>query len=546
MTRRDSRIRPDSRLTAGEVERNEANGSWGRVTLRSFLSDAAERWPERTATVGYAQGRVDPAATFTYAQLDAHVSQLAAGLREMGSGPGDVVAVMLPNRVEFGALIFAINEIGATYTGIPATYGAREVGQILGQSHARVAVAEAGRPLAIVRGLRDSLALEHVVVLGEDELPGDAGAGELAYAELAAAQGGARADDPAAIAQLGYTSGTTGAPKGVMNTAQTLDAILRNWVAHVGGPSALGDPLVNLIASPVGHHTGFCWGVLLTAHLGGTAVFLDRWQPAVGAQVIEEQGVTTMFCAPTFVQDLVGLGDPRLRSTSLELITIAGAPIPRSLPAAASEALGCRICPAWGMTEYAIAVSWAPQLGEEAQQTEGVAVAGAEVRVVSAAGEPLAPDTVGELEMRGAGLFIGYHEQPEANADAFEDGWFRTGDTATIGANGYVTLVGRSKDIVIRGGENIPVADVESVLFDHPLVRDLAIVGVPDERLGQRACVVVVPAPGEPPTLADLCGHLGEQGVSKRYWPERLELVDELPKTPSGKVRKVELRERYA
>jgi cyclohexanecarboxylate-CoA ligase len=198
------------------------------------------------------------------------------------------------------------------------------------------------------------------------------------------------------------------------------------------------------------------------------------------------------------------------------------------------------------MTEYAIAISWAPSLGPQAQQTDGVAVPRAEIRVVDDHGLVAAPDAVGELEIRGAGLFIGYHEQPDANARALDEGWFRTGDTATVDPDGYVRLVGRSKDIVIRGGENIPVVEVESLLFDHPKVRDLAIIGVPDARLGQRACLIVVPEDGEPPSLAELCTHLLDQGLSKRFLPERLELVGALPKTPSGKIRKVELRERYS
>ena len=542
MTRGDARIRPDSRLTAAEVAEHESSGAWRRRSLRALLRDAAQRHPERVAAVGYRAGSLDAASAVTYAELDALASGLAAGLGQLGVGPGDVVAVMLPNRVEFGALIFAINEAGATYTGIPAGYGAREVRQILGQSEAKVVVVQDGAALEIVRGLREGLpALAHVVVLG-----GAAAARERRYESLLAA-GAEPHDDFASVAHVGFTSGTSGAPKGVMNTAQTLEAVLRNWVAHVGGPGTLGHPVVNLIASPVGHHTGFCWGVLLSAQLGGTAVYLDRWDPAVGARIMREQRVTTMFSAPTFVQDLVAAGDPGVRERgALRMIAIAGAPIPRSLPAVAGEALGCTVCPAWGMTEYAIALSWAPALGGAAQLTDGAPVPGAEIRVVSDARALARPGEVGHLQVRGAGLFIGYHRRPEANAEAFDGGWFRTGDTATVTPEGLVMLVGRSKDIVIRGGENIPVAEIESLLFDHPKVRDLAIIGVPDERLGQRACAVVVPSSGGPPTLDELCAHLLAQGVSRRFLPERLELVPSLPKTASGKIRKVELREAFA
>jgi cyclohexanecarboxylate-CoA ligase len=534
----DPRLRPDSRLSEAEIAACESSGAWRRHSLRRLLADAAERHPERVASAGYRDGRLDPDSVLSYAELDLLVSRVTAGLRELGAGPGRVVAAMLPNRVEFGALIFAINGTGATYTGIPASYGRREVEQILAGSEATIAVVEDGQPREIVDALRPRLpALEHVVVVGP---------GERTWAELVAHPPAQPSDDFASVCHVGFTSGTTGAPKGVMNTAQTLEAILRKWVEHVGGTATLGDPFVNLIASPVGHHTGFCWGVLLSAYLGGTAVYLDRWHPATAARAIQERGATAMFCAPTFVQDLIETVDADFAESSpLELITVAGAPIPRSLPEVAQRALGCLVCPAWGMTEYAIAISWAPALGEDAQLTDGAPVAGARARVVRPDGDPAPPGEVGELEIQGAGLFIGYHGKPEENARCFRRGWFRTGDTALVDAEGRVRLVGRTKDIVIRGGENIPVVEVESLLFDHPMVRDLAIVGVADARLGQRACAVVVPVSDAALTLDELCAHLLERGLSKRFLPERLELVEDLPKTASGKIRKVELRERF-
>ena len=544
----DPRIRPDSRLTSADIVAHERSGEWQRRSLRSLLRDAARAHPERLAAVGYRNGSASASATLTYLEFDELATRVAAGIRAIGIGSGDVVVVMLPNRIEFGALIFAINEVGATYSGIPATYGPREVEQVARQGHARLAVVEEGPPLDTFRALRDRLpALEHVVAVPVGDAAPVLEAREQAWEDLLRERAGAASDDPASICHIGFTSGTTGTPKGVMNTAQTLEAILRYWLAHVGGAAALGDPVVNLIASPIGHHTGFCWGVVLCAYVGGTGIYLDRWQPAVALDVIRERGVTTMFCAPTFVQDLGEAAPSGFAETSpLEMITVAGAPVPRSLPDRAGGALGCLICPAWGMTEYAIAISWAPSLGREAQQTDGVPVAGARARVTDPDGQALPLGSVGELEIRGAGLFIGYHDRPEENARSFHDGWFRTGDTAVIDDAGRVRLVGRSKDIVIRGGENIPVVEVESLLFTHPKVRDLAIIGVPDSRLGQRACAVVVPAHGAAPRLDELCVHLLGQGLSKRFLPERLEIVPELPKTPSGKIRKVELRERFS
>jgi cyclohexanecarboxylate-CoA ligase len=195
------------------------------------------------------------------------------------------------------------------------------------------------------------------------------------------------------------------------------------------------------------------------------------------------------------------------------------------------------------MTEFGIGISCAPHLPAAAQLTDGVPVPGCEARVVTPDGRAGGAGETGGLQIRGPGLFLGYIGRPDATAEAIDaEGWFATGDVAQLGADGTITLQGRTKDIVIRGGENIPVVEVESLLFEHPGVVAAAVVGVPDERLGERACAVVVPAPGAHPDLDELCAYLSDRGLSKHFLPERLELVPQLPMTASGKVRKVELR----
>ncbi|HYH31736.1 MAG TPA: AMP-binding protein [Pseudonocardia sp.] len=539
-------LRPDSRLTPELIAEYTATGLWVDEPLRVLLSDAAQRHPDRVAAVGHREGASEP-QRLTYAELDRRVHQLACGLAALGVGPGDAVAVMLPNWVEFAALIFAINEVGAVYTGIPPAYGERELRVILRRSGARVLVVpgdfRGGGQLDLARRLRPELdALEHVVVVGGPAAPAG---GELPFDTLLdAPDRGFPPVDPAALCHVGFTSGTTGEPKGVMNTSQTLSAVMRNWTAHVGAEH-LGDPMVNLIASPVGHHTGFLWGVLLTTYQAGTGVYLDRWEPERAAGVIAAEGVTALFGAPTFLQDLLRTSLADRPDGPLRIAVLAGAPVPRSLPEVAGAAFGCDVCPAWGMTEFGIGISCAPHLPAAVQLTDGVPVAGCEARVLTADGRAGGAGESGELQIRGAGLFLGYLGRPDATAEAIDaDGWFTTGDVAQRGADGSIVLQGRTKDIVIRGGENIPVVDVESLLFEHPDVVAAAVVGVPDERLGERACAVVVPAPGARPTLDALCTYLSDRGLSKHFLPERLELVTQLPMTASGKVRKVELRAR--
>ncbi|WP_051580835.1 AMP-binding protein [Pseudonocardia acaciae] len=496
------------------------------MTLRSLLTDAARHAPDRTAAIG--------ADRLTYADLDTLAHDYATGLAQLGVTPGDRVAVMLPNQIEFPALIFAILELGAVYTGIPVAYGERDVETILRRAAPTVLVTSAA---ATARRVLPRLATPPTLVVAYDAQPR-----EIPLAELPVS-GNRRYGTPShsrIVCHIGFTSGTTGEPKGVMNSHATLHAVLSNFARHAE-VARLADPFVNLVASPVGHHTGFLWGVLLTTYLRGTAVYLDRWNPHRAAEVITEHGVTALFGAPTFLHDLLAtdLG----ADCPLALAVLAGAPIPRELPAVAGERFGAEVCPAWGMTEYGIGVSWSPALPADARRTDGVAVPGCEVGVVAADGRPAAPGEVGELRIRGEGLFLGYYQRPDADAEAFEDGWFRTGDTAAISPEGYLSLRGRSKDLIIRGGENIPVADVESLLYEHPDVAGVAVVGVPDDRLGERACAVVVPADRRP-ALDELCGYLLAHGVSKHFLPERLELVDALPMTSSGKVKKAELRSR--
>ena len=540
--------RPESRLTPELVEKYQAEGAWRDVALGNYLAEAAATTPDRLAAVSVDGQTGERIGSVSYADMTTMADRLAGGLSRLGVGPGDAVCVMLPNRLEFGALIYALVRLGAVYSGISVSYGHKDVAFIVQRTRAKVLVVSSGfrstNHVDMVREMYpETPELEHVVVLGEDvpEEPGWLSFGELGAAEPLEQPPEV---DPGSLVHIGFTSGTTGEPKGVMNTHQTLDAVRRRWVEHVG-EEALGTPAVNLIASPVGHHTGFLWGALLSASVGGTAVYLDRWKPQVAAEVIRREEVTLMFGAPTFLQDLMRL--PELGPgtfPSLHMICIPGAPIPRKLIPKARETLGCFICPAWGMTEWGIGISGSPRLPQErVEATDGVPIEGCEVRVMETPDKQAELEQEGELQIRGAGLFVGYYERPEFTEEEIVDGWFKTGDQATVHEDGYVSLLGRTKDIIIRGGENIPVYELENSLYRHPVVVDAAVIGVPDERLGERACAVLVLEQDEHLSLDDVKRFLLDEGISKHFLPERLELIDALPKTSTGKVRKVELRQ---
>jgi cyclohexanecarboxylate-CoA ligase len=518
---------------------------WRNRPLASYLADAAAVDPEKLGLVAHSAGG---RTALTYREYEEQTARVARGLAELGVEAGEVVAVQLPNWWQFGPLIYGIQRLGAVYTGIGVAYRSRETRFILERTEARVVVIPARfrgfDHVEMMRELRAQLPrLEHVVVV-EGEPPAEAG--WLSFDRLRAEPSGPRPEvDPNALAHIGFSSGTTGEPKGIMNSSNTLDAVLENFIRIHDG--LMDGHLVDLIPSPITHHTGFLWGVLMSARVGGTAVLMDGWSADRALEVIEQERVTGLWSAATFLQDL--MNSPRLGSTdlsSLEFMCIPGAPIPRSLVPGARERLGAFIIPAWGMTEYGIGLSGSRDLDRELmERTDGVPVPGAELRVVGQDGKELGDDEEGELELRGAGLFLGYYKRPDLTDESFdEEGWFRTGDRAVRHAGRFFELTGRTKDIVIRGGENIPVVEVENLLQTHPKVRDVAVVGYPDERLGERACAFVVLRPGETMTLPEAVDFLLQRGLSKHFLPERLEVSEGLPYTSSGKVQKFKLRER--
>ncbi|WP_327129523.1 AMP-binding protein [Streptomyces sp. NBC_01727] len=532
-------------VTDRDAKAFRAAGWWQGRTVRSVLSEAADTYPDRTALIGHRTGSAP--VRLTYREFDRAANRTASALAAIGVCKGDTVAVMLPNWVEYCSLIFGINEIGAIYTGIPVSYGELQAAAILRRAKAKVLVVPRSwrgtDHLALARHLRHEIStLEHIVVIDDEAT--DLGPGEHSWASFIDVPARTfEARDAGELCYLGFTSGTTGEPKGAMHTHDTLVYAAKGLADHLG-PKAFGDPMIQLVASPVGHHTGLVWGVLFTVLLAGTGVHMDRWDPTWGVEVIRRERVTAFFGAPTFLQDMMRTELADDPNCPLKCLVIAGSSVPRTLPARAGKALGAYIAPAWGMTECSIMTSCTPAEPAEVLHTDGSVFAGSEVRVVDDAGTDVAPGVTGDLLMRGPGVILGYYDRPDATDESFLPGlWFKTGDTASIDEHGWLSLRGRSKDIIIRGGENIPVTDVESVLFDHPDVIEAAVVGYPDERLGERACAVLVIRPDTTMDLATVCAYLLANGMSKHYLPERLVLLDELPTTQSGKIQKFKLRQ---
>ena len=345
---------------------------------------------------------------------------------------------------------------------------------------------------------------------------------------------------PDDVTQLIYTSGTTGESKGVMHSANTT---MSNIVPYAERLRLTGDDVV-LMASPMAHQTGFLYGLMMPIMLKASAVLQDIWDPARAIDLIREEGVTFTMASTPFLTDLARtVAQTKNAIPSLRIFLCAGAPIPGPLVEQARAALGAKIVSAWGMTENgAVTTTLLDDDDERSINTDGIALPGMEIAIVDNDDKPLGTGDVGRLLVRGCSNFGGYLKRPKLNnTDA--QGWFDTGDLAYLDERGYIRISGRTKDVIIRGGENIPVVEVESLLYRHPAVAQAAIVAYPDQRLGERACAFVVPKPGQSIDFASMIEFLKAQKLAAQYMPERLEVRDVMPATPSGKIQKFKLRE---
>lgn len=542
-------------VSDADAERYHRLGWWRDVTGLDELLAAVRRHPDKAAVVSYRKGRALP-SVITYGQLGVLVDRFAGAFRSLGVEPGDVVTIQLPNSWEFPALVFGAMRAGAIPNPVPPIYREHELSFMLRHARSKVYVVPdsfggfSHRDLAVSlrAGLPD---LEHVVVIdgsAEDKevlsfeevfvrplhelTPGLSG-------ELDQVRPGA--DDPAFLM---FTSGTTGMPKAALHTHNTA------WSAGRPLPEAIGLTAddVCFMASTVGHLTGFFWGTYLPLAMGQKVVYQDVWDTRQLLDIVGTENITWTLSATPFAMDMVAAQKAAPRAlASLRVFVCGGAPIPPHAAVAMQEVLGVDLVSLWGMTE--IGICSIHRLGaplEILAASDGMPVGHMDLRIVDEDQRPVPGGEEGRLQARGPSIILGYRDQPELTRDAeTPDGWFETGDLGLRTPDGGIRITGRSKDIIVRGGQNVPVVEVENVLVQHERVREVAVVAYPDERLGERGCAVVVPD-GEPPTLDDLKACLDRAGVARQFWPERLEITGAMPRTPSGKIKKYVLRQLVA
>jgi cyclohexanecarboxylate-CoA ligase len=524
-----------------------AQGLWHDRTINDDLDACVASCPDKVAVTAV-QAETEKVTRFTYRELSNMADRVAVGLTKLGVARNDVVACQLPNWWQFTITYLACSRIGAVMNPLMHIFRERELSFMLKHGEAKVfIIPQTFRGFdyeKMVSDLKPSLPhLQHVVVVdgkGANSFEALLSGPEWEKDPQAATLLKQHRPGPDDVTQLIYTSGTTGEPKGVMHTANTTMANIIPYAERLH----LNAQDVVLMASPMAHQTGFMYGLMMPIMLKSSAVILDVWEPLRAIDLIRQEGATFTMASTPFLSDLAknvqesGKAVPTLRT-----FLCAGAPIPGPLVEQARSVLGTKIVSAWGMTENgAVTLIELNDPDERAFTTDGLPLKGVDLKVVDIDGSELPADQPGKLYVRSCSNFGGYLKRPQLNnTDA--DGWFDTGDLARIDAQGYVRITGRSKDVIIRGGENIPVVEIESLLYRHPAIAMAAIVAYPDERLGERACAVVVLKPGQSLDLPSLVDYLKEQKVATQYIPEKLVVRDAMPATPSGKIQKFKLRD---
>lgn len=531
----------ETTLTAEAARRWAEAGHWSGRTLADDVRVHAQRAPSRPAVL-------DSTGGYTYGELVVESERFALALLSAGVRQAEVVAVQLPNWKEFVAAALGIEQIGAAVLPLPPSLRERELRQIFEIARPSVFVVAAafrGHELAqAALALRRMLGgPDIVVVVGGPAFPGTT----TWQAFLANGSGLPRevlayvAPRGTDVAELAFTSGTTGAPKGVMHTHNSAVATVTSTKRRQG----LGADDVFHVAATVGHNAGYFFGVRLALHCGGPAILQDEWDPRLMLELIQRHRVTYSFGAPTHLIDLLGLSDASTGAlASLRVYICAGASVPESLAREALKRIPQAFCRAFGMTEVGhVTATERSNPVEKRLLTDGSPERGIGIRIMDSDRRPLAHGAEGELEVGGPFLFAGYVQGRDFTREWFDGEWFRTGDLGVIDEDGFLRITGRTKDIIVRGGENIPVREIEEILAAHDRAAEVALVAAADPRLGERvvACIRVRPG-SEPLSLADVRGFLFERRVTKQYWPEGVVICDEFPRTPSGKVRKSELR----
>jgi cyclohexanecarboxylate-CoA ligase len=516
---------------------------WKNETLGDFFIKAVNEYPNKTAVI-------DPYKQMTYHELGEMVIDLMNGLEALGIKQKDTIAYQLPNWVEGHALHNSLRIMGAITVPIIPIYREKEVKFILQQTKAKaIVIPESFRNhdnIVVIQNIRAELPdLEHIIVVGDTAPQGMITLGQLIELGRTSANKKSFSQykvDPNDVCLIVYTSGTTSNPKGVQHTNNTLLREYRMFKETF----QLSSETKIFMPSPITHISGLS-SLELPITLGAQVTYLDIWDSEKAAQMISRDRCNFMVSATTFLQWLVESDiSERYDLSSMKNFICGGAYIPPELIKKAPKA-GIRTVRTYGSSECpTVSLGLPDDPLEITSVTDGKMVQGYEVKIVGFDGKEVPNGQEGEIAIKGPEVFIGYKDS-SLNAEAFdEDGYFYSGDLGTLDANGYLTVTGRKKDIIIRGGENISVKEIEDLLYEHPSVEQVAIVAMPDPVMGEKACAYVKIVQNKEFSFEEMVEYLIGKQFAKQKLPERLEIIDEFPATTTGKILKYELRKMIA
>ncbi len=525
-----------------EIASFKKGGYWTDKLLVDYLEHNARVYPDRTALV-------DRGRRVTWAELNSRTNRFAAGLMSLGLAPGDFVGLQLPNWIEYVDVFLGLQKAGMRAVIMQTIYRARDVAFMLNKCKAKaIVIPDEFRKfdhIAMVEQVKGEIpTLAHVIVVGQpgegmhafDALMRSPDPGNDAYTRFRA--------DPDGIFKVAFTSGTTGLPKGVVQTHNT-DMVPPLLTAKVMG---LDHNTVFWMPSPIGHTTGLLFGLYDSVLCGGKLVLQDIWDPEVALDLISRERAVFTVGATPFIAGMLEV--PNLHKydvSSFKYFLSGGAPIPAALVNQAKEEMDCLLLRVFGQSEAPLhTLNFPNDPWEKITSRDGRPLEGCKVRIVDLERTRELPrGEIGEYATWGPHVFLGYYEAPDVTREAKdEEGWYYSGDLCTMDEQDYILYIDRIKDIINRGGVKISALEVENSVLEHPAVSRASVVAMPDAKLVEKACAFVILKPGQTLTLADLAAFLDKKGVTRQKWPERLEVVGELPMTPTGKVRKNVLRDR--
>jgi acyl-CoA synthetase (AMP-forming)/AMP-acid ligase II len=514
--------------------RYRAEGWWDGRTLPELLSETLSRNSHRSLSV-YTRTTQRKLRLADVAELG---RRLAGGLIARGIRVGDPVAFQLPNSVEAATVFFGLIHLGAVLVPLSHALGRTEVIYAVRLCGARAVIIDGHSAVAADVDELLSHETESVVLVGESSR--STNVISLDAVTDAAPGQAARHVDPAEPAVIGWTSGSTAAPKGVLLSHRALCAEVRVHMA----PMFAGAPRPLLSTSPVSHVTGMLISLLVPPLIGRDIHLMDYWDSGDALELMVRHRLSAGSGAPIFLQTL--LDHPHCEPRHHQLIAqaaLGGASVSPELIRRADR-VGIAATRGYGCTEHpSISLGRSHDGVSLRAATDGVICTGVDVLIADDDGNDCTAGTPGEILTRGPDLFSGYLD-PTMNAEAFHHGWYRTGDVGVVDDHGHLTVVDRKKDIIIRAGLNISAAEVEAVLTGMPAIAEVALVAAPNERTGEHGCAFIRPAQGyHVPGLTEIRETLATAGIAKYKWPEEVRVqIADFPRTPAGKIRKVDLR----